>query len=200
MSATSKIVQAHRPGLEPHKSLYQHFHSNSEFSFPEKATPRTTHSHLAELQAFKVFPEIGGYSLAAVFENGPGKTVLRADIDGLPVEEKTGLPYASKARMLDTDGIEKPVMHACRHDMHITSLLAAAETLVRAKEEWKGTLLSVFQPAEEKGAGARAMVNDGLYKKVPVPDVAIGAHVMPYRTGTIGTRRGLMACAADSFQ
>ena len=84
--------------------------------------------------------------------------------------------------MLDTDGIEKSVMHACGHDMHITSLLAGAETLVRAKE-WKGTLLLVFQPAEEKGAGARAMVNDGLYKKVPVPDVAIGAHVMPYRTG-----------------
>lgn len=135
------------------------------------------------MQAFKVFPEIGSYGLAAVFENEPGKTVLRADIDRLPVEEKTGLPYASKARMFDTDGIEKPVMHACGHDMHITSLLAAAETLVRAKEEWKGTLLLVFQPAEEKGAGARAMANDGLYKKVPVPDVAIGAHVMPYRTG-----------------
>ena len=201
MSAISKIVQAHRPGLKPYELLCmffdvevlrtlayrvsdQHFHSNPELSFLEKATARMIHSHLAELQAFKVFPEIGGYGLAAVFENGPGKTVLlRADIDGLPVEEKTGLPYASKARMLDTDGIEKPVMHACGHDMHITSLLAAAETLVRAKEEWKGTLLLVFQPAEEKGAGARAMVNDGLYKKVPVPDVAIGAHVMPYRTG-----------------
>lgn len=121
-------MQAHRLGLESHKSL-------PALLFLEKATARTIRSHLAELQAFKVFPEIGGYDLAAVFENEPGKTVFRADIDGLPVEEKTGLPYTSKARMLDTNGIEKPVMHACGHDMHITSLLAVAETLVRAKEE-----------------------------------------------------------------
>lgn len=102
--------------------------------------------------------------------------------------------------MIDLDGVDKPVMHACGHDMHITSLLAAAEVLVSAKEEWRGTLVLVFQPAEEKGAGAEAMVVDGLYEKVPVPDVIIGAHVMPHRSGTIGTRRGLMACAADSFQ
>jgi len=200
MSTISKIVQSHRPDLESYESLYKHFHSNPELSFQEKATAATIYSHLAKLEAFKIFPEIGGYGLAAVFKNETGKTVLlRADIDGLPVEEKTGLPYASKARMTDADGVEKPVMHACGHDMHITGLLAAAETMVNAKEEWTGTLILVFQPAEEKGAGARAMVNDGLYKKVPVPDVAIGAHVMPYRAGTIGTRRGLMACAADSF-
>ncbi|OCL13743.1 metal-dependent amidase/aminoacylase/carboxypeptidase [Glonium stellatum] len=200
MSAISKLVQTHRPDLKPYESLYQHFHSNPELSFLEKATATTIHSHLSKFQEFEVFPGIGGHGLAAVFKNGPGKIVLlRADIDGLPVEEKTGLPYASRVRMLDIEGTEKPVMHACGHDMHITGLLAAADTLVRAKKEWEGTLLLVFQPAEEKGAGARAMVNDGLYKKVPVPDVVIGAHVVSYRAGTIGTRRGLMACAADSF-
>jgi metal-dependent amidase/aminoacylase/carboxypeptidase family protein len=82
-------------------------------------------------------------------------------------------------------GVEKPVMHACGHDMHITSLLAAAETLAAAKKEWSGTLVLIFQPAEERGAGAQAMVDDGLYDKVPVPDIAVGAHVMPFRSGTI---------------
>lgn len=125
-----------------------------------------------------------GHGVAAVLKNGAGKTVLlRADMDGLPVEEQTGLEYASKARQKDVQGIEKPVMHACGHDMHITALLAAAETLKDAKDSWKGTLLLVFQPAEEKAGGAQAMVNDGLYDRVPLPDVAVGAHVMPFRAG-----------------
>jgi metal-dependent amidase/aminoacylase/carboxypeptidase family protein len=94
-----------------------------------------------------------------VFANGAGKTVLlRADIDALPVEEQTGLAYASTARMKDNDGVEKPVMHACGHDMHITSLLAAAETLVKCKDSWSGTLVLVFQPAEERAGGAQNMV------------------------------------------
>lgn len=94
-----------------------------------------------------------------MLKNGPGKTLLlRADIDALPVEERTGLPYASKARMKDLDGVEKPLMHACGHDMHITALLAAAETLVRARKEWTGKLVLVFQPAEERAGGAQNMV------------------------------------------
>lgn len=119
-----------------------------------------------------------------MLKNGPGKTILlRADIDALPVEEKSGVEYASTARMKDLEGIEKPVMHACGHDVHIAALLAAAETLAKAKEQWSGTLILCFQPAEEKAGGAKAMVEDGLYKKVPEPDLCIGAHVMPLRSG-----------------
>lgn len=136
-----------------------------------------------------------------MLKNGEGKTILlRADIDGLPVEELSGLEYASTKRMKDLDGVEKPLMHACGHDMHITALLAAAETLAKAKDKWSGTLLLVFQPAEERAGGAQAMVEDGLYSKVGEPDLAIGAHVMPYKAGVIGTKRGLMASSADSFQ
>lgn len=102
--------------------------------------------------------------------------------------------------MKDVDGIEKPVMHACGHDMHITTLLGAAETLVRAREEWTGTLILCFQPAEERAIGAQSMIDDGLYDKVPKPDVVVGAHVMPERAGVIGTKHGLIASSADSFQ
>jgi len=102
--------------------------------------------------------------------------------------------------MKDLEGVEKNVMHACGHDMHIVALLAAAETLARAKDSWSGTLVLVFQPAEEKAGGAQAMVDDGLYEKVPAPDVVVGAHVMPERAGVIGTKRGLIASSADSFQ
>jgi amidohydrolase len=117
-----------------------------------------------------------------VLKNGPGKTILlRADIDALPVEERSGLSYASTKRMRDLEGVEKGVMHACGHDMHITALLAAAETLANAREAWSGTLVLVFQPAEEKAGGAQAMVDGGLYDRVPVPDVVVGAHVMPER-------------------
>lgn len=158
-------------------------------------------SHLEKLNAYEIHASIGGHGVAAVLKNGQGRTLLlRADIDALPVEEKSGLAYASTARMRDLDGVEKPCMHACGHDMHITALLAAAETLANARENWKGTLVLVWQPAEERGGGAQAMVDGGLYEKVPVPDVVVGAHVMPYRAGVIGTKHGLMASAADSFQ
>ena len=135
-------------------------------------------------EGYEIHAGIGGHGVAGVLKNGPGKTVLlRADIDGLPVEEKTGAAYASAARMNDLEGVEKPVMHACGHDVHITALLAAGETLLRARREWSGTLILCFQPAEEKAGGAESMVKDGLYKKVPVPDVVIGGHVMPFRAG-----------------
>ncbi|KAF1980929.1 metal-dependent amidase/aminoacylase/carboxypeptidase [Aulographum hederae CBS 113979] len=196
----SKTVEVNRPPLASYEELYKHFHSHPELSFREKETAARIKQELKKLPEYAIHSDIGGHGLAAVFHNGTGTTVLlRADIDGLPVEEKTGLPYASKARMKDSDGEEKPTMHACGHDMHITSLLTAAELMVKAKEEWSGTLILCFQPAEEKGGGATAMVEGGLYDKVPIPDIVLGGHVMPHRAGTIGTRRGLMACAADSF-
>lgn len=177
------------------------FHTHPELSFQEAKTAEAIVKHLETFKAFTIHSSIGGHGVAATFSNGPGKTLLlRADIDALPVEEKTGLNYASTARMKDMDDVEKPVMHACGHDMHITALLAAAETLVKCKEAWSGELILVFQPAEERAGGAQNMVDDGLYKRVKEPDVVVGAHVMPERAGVIGTKHGLIASSADRFQ
>lgn len=202
MTSVTKTIEAHRPDLGPYEELCEpninphislrspnhlvdkHFHSHPELSFQEKETAAKITARLQQLDAYEVFPGIGGYGVAAVLKNGEGRTILlRADIDALPVEELSGLDYASKASMKDLDGVEKPLMHACGHDMHITALLATAETLASAKDKWKGTLILVFQPAEERAGGAQAMVEDGLYQKVPEPELAIGAHVMPYRAG-----------------
>ncbi|KAF3040245.1 hypothetical protein E8E12_002367 [Didymella heteroderae] len=200
MPSISEIVEAHKPDLNAYEELYKWFHTHPELSFCEKETAAAIVKHLESFNDFEIHPHIGGHGLAAVLKNGDGKTLLlRADIDALPVEEQTGLAYASTKRMSDIVGIEKPVMHACGHDMHITALLAAAETLVNAKDAWSGTLILVFQPAEEKGKGAQAMVDDGLYDKVPVPDVVIGAHVMPEKAGVVGTKHGLIASSADSY-
>lgn len=158
------------------------FHQHPELSFQEKATAEAIVSHLDKLNVYTIHSHIGGHGVAAILENGPGKVMLlRADIDGLPVEERTGLGYASTARMKNLDGDERHVMHACGHDMHITALLAAAETLASARDTWSGTLVLCFQPAEERGAGAQAMIDDNLYEKVPVPDVVVGGHVVPER-------------------
>ena len=199
MSDFTSLIDQHRPELDSYIELYKHFHANPELSYLEHETAAKIAELLKELGSFEVHTNIST-GLAAVFKNGPGKTVLlRADIDALPVQEQTGLEYASKKTMKNLAGIETPVMHACGHDMHITSLLAAAKLLLSAKDSWSGTLILCFQPAEERGSGAQAMVDAGLYDKVPVPDIVLGGHVMPLRAGQIGTRRGMMASAADSF-
>ena len=179
------------PDLTKYESLYKHLHSHPELSLQEKETASTIESHLKSLDAgYELHTSIGGHGLVGVLKNGPGPTVLlRADIDALPVLELTGLPYASKVTMKDiADEIEKPVMHACGHDVHITCLLAAAQHLAGIKSEWKGTLIVLFQPNEERGGGAQAMVDDALYKKIPMPDVVLGQHVMTLRSGRIGHR------------
>ncbi|EAT91678.1 hypothetical protein HBI56_012240 [Parastagonospora nodorum] len=201
MPSIAETIKTHRPNLTSYEELYKYFHANPELSFQEESTAASIVKHLESLNVYAIHASIGGHGIAAVLKNGPGKTLLlRADIDALPVEERTGLAYASTKRMKDLEGVEKGVMHACGHDMHITALLGAAETLAKAKDAWSGTLVLVFQPAEEKAGGAQAMVDGGLYDRVPVPDVVVGAHVMPERAGVIGTKRGLIASAADSFQ
>jgi len=207
MAAISELIEQHRPKLASYEELYKHFHANPELSNQENETAAAIAAHLKEQisKDFDVRTAIGGTGIAALFHNGSGPTILlRADFDALPVEERTGLPYASKKRMVDADGIEKPVMHACGHDMHITCLLAAAELMLSAKDSWSGTLLLAFQPAEERGTGAQAMVDDGMYDpkrhNVPIPDVCLGGHVMPFRAGFVGTKRGLMASSADSMR
>lgn len=149
---------------------------------------------------FEVHTNIGGYGVAGVLRNGFGPTILlRADMDALPVEEKTGLSYASKKIARNKDGIQTPVMHACGHDFHVTSLIAAAMLLHSAKEQWRGTLICIFQPAEEYLSGAQAMVDDGLYSKIPKPDMVLAQHVVKMRAGTINIRPGRFMTAADSF-
>jgi len=121
-------------------------------------------------------------------------------MDALPILEKTGLPYASTVTAQGADGLPTPVMHACGHDMHMTCLLAAAETLVKLRDSWSGTLIILFQPAEERGTGAKAMVDDGLYDRIPVPDYVLGQHVMSMRAGSVGFRAGTIMAGADSLR
>ncbi|KAH7409003.1 hypothetical protein BKA64DRAFT_663971 [Cadophora sp. MPI-SDFR-AT-0126] len=203
---TRAILEKYRPDLAPFESLYKNLHQHPGLSLQEHLASSTAATHLRTLPSFTVRTSIGGTGLIGILANGPGPTVLlRADTDALPVKELTGLPYASTKTEIDVeDGIEKPVMHACGHDMHVACMLAAASTLSEARGEWSGTLVLLFQPNEERGAGARAMVEDGLYDErrhaCPVPDVVLGQHVMPFASGEVGTRIGSFASAADSFK
>lgn len=197
----SEILNNAPLDLTPYEDLYKHFHAHPELSQQEQSTSRKIAVHLSQLRVYEIHTKIGGYGLAGVLRNGTGKTILlRADMDALPVKELTGLPYASSITMRDADGIEKPVMHACGHDMHITCLLAAAETLANIQHAWSGTLIVLFQPNEERGAGAQAMVDDELYSKVPIPDYVFGQHVMRMRAGSVGSRSGTIMAAADSLK
>jgi amidohydrolase len=202
MSKISTVIQSHRPSLDPLRQLYKHFHQNPELSNQEKETSATIVDQLESISPFEIKSNIGGHGVAAVCRNGSGPTVLlRADFDALPVRENTGLDYASTKTMKNAEGKDMPVAHACGHDMHTTALIGAAQLLAAAKEKWSGTLVLAFQPAEEQGTGAQAMVKDGLYQKhgIPVPDVVLAGHVLPQRAGTIGTRPGIIANSADSM-
>ncbi|PQE23205.1 hippurate hydrolase protein [Rutstroemia sp. NJR-2017a BVV2] len=201
MSLT-QILETHRPNLSPYENLYKHFHSHPELSNQEAATASTIISHLRTLSPDLVIrSSIGGHGIAAILPNGPGPTVLsRADMDALPIAELTRLPYASTQRSPDLH----PVMHACGHDMHMTCLLAYTELMISARAQWSGTLVLVFQPAEERGTGAQSMVDDGLYDvsrhAVPIPDVVFSGHVVPARAGVIGIRPGTMASSCDNLR
>lgn len=201
----SDIIEAHRPNLTFYEQLYKTLHSDPELSLQESATAKRIENHLLHL-GYEVKTSIGGHGLVGILRNGSGKTILiRADMDALPLAEITNLPYSSTKRMVDVaDGIAKPVMHACGHDMHCSTLLAASELMISAREQWSGTLVMLFQPNEERAAGARAMVDDGLYDAsrhaVPVPDVVLGAHIMPARAGSVQTAGGPFNSAADSFK
>ncbi|MCO6501883.1 MAG: amidohydrolase [Acidimicrobiales bacterium] len=179
--------------------IYQDLHRNPELSFQEERTSDFIARTLGDL-GYVVHTGIGRTGVVGFLENGEGPTVLlRADMDGLPLDEQTGLPYASTARGIDPEGRDVPVMHACGHDVHVTCLLGAAEELMETRSEWAGSLILVFQPAEELGEGARAMVDDGLYEKVPAPDVVLGQHVAPLPAGMIGLRPGDAMAASDSL-
>ena len=159
------------------KDLFVHFHENPELSFKEDKTAKRLGDELEAL-GYTVHRGIGGTGLIALMENGLGPTVMfRADMDGLPVQEKSGLSYASTAKQLDWDGNEVFVMHACGHDVHITSLVGTAKLMADRKDQWSGTLMLLGQPAEERVAGARVMMEDGLWDRFGKPDFAMAFHV-----------------------
>ena len=150
---------------------------------------------------FTVQTGIGGTGVVGVLANGAGPAVLlRADLDALPIAEDTGADYASTVTATGADGREVPVAHACGHDMHMSCLLGAARLMAGQPARWHGTLIALFQPAEETGDGARGMVDDGLYQRIPTPDVALTQHLLPGIAGTAGTRSGLFMATEDSIK
>jgi len=157
--------------------LFDHFHRNPELSGREVQTSARMAQELRAL-GYEVTTGVGGTGVVAVLRNGAGPTVLlRADMDGLPLEERSGLANASHARQTDTAGTEQPVMHACGHDVHITAMVGTARQLAARRTGWSGTLVLIAQPAEETISGARAMIQDGLYTRFPKPDFAVAFHV-----------------------
>lgn len=183
------------------RDIYRQLHSMPELSGQEEETARLVTDYLKSLGSFKVCTNIGGHGIAAVLANGEGSTILlRADMDGLPLLEKTGLPYASKRTQIDASGVEKPVMHACGHDTHVASMMAVAKLLLDARSHWRGTLICLFQPAEEHLNGSKAMLDDGLYRKIPNPDIVLVQHVDNSRCGTIKLRSGTTMTASVSLQ
>jgi hippurate hydrolase len=179
--------------------LFTHFHQNPELSFVENNTSKRLGAEL-EAIGFDVTLGVGGTGVVAMMKNGDGPTVLvRADMDGLPVKERSGLSYASTAKQLNIYGQERPVMHACGHDMHMTSLVGTARRLVAMRDKWQGTLMLVGQPAEERIGGAKAMIEDGLYDRFGQPDYALALHVAARQpAGKLIYRPGLMLSSSDS--
>lgn len=179
--------------------LFVHFHRNPELSFRESETARRLAQEWREL-GIEVTEGVGGTGVVGMLANGEGPLVLvRGDIDGLPIKEDSGLDYASIVTQEDIDGTVKPVMHACGHDVHITSLIGTARRLVALRDSWSGTVMFVGQPAEERIGGAKAMLEDGLYERFGVPDFALALHVAAGEPeGKIALEPGLIASSSDS--
>ena len=179
--------------------IYTNLHAHPELSMMEVKTAALVSSELRKL-GFNVTEHIGNTGVVGVLTNGVGPTVLiRADMDGLPIKETSGVSYASGDVVKDLSGAEKPAMHACAHDTHVTGLIATARLLVSLKDQWSGTLVAAAQPAEEIVAGARAMLADGLYTRFPKPDYALALHTgarLP--AGTIGYREGSLMASVNS--
>lgn len=195
-SLSQAIASDYDAHLQP---LYEHFHANPELSLMEVETAARLAEELRGL-GFDVTEQVGGTGIVAVMENGEGPTLmLRADMDGLPVEEQTGLDYASTARGTDLRGVESHVMHACAHDTHMTGLVGAARQLVERTDDWSGTLVLIGQPAEELGLGAGMMLEDGLFERFPQPDFVVSFHTFSaIPAGTITYAPGYAMANVDS--
>src|SRR4051794_38651998 len=182
------------------EEVYRDLHAHPELAFQEKRTAGIVAERLSAL-GWEVTTGVGRTGVVGVLRNGEGPVaLLRADMDALPVLERTGLAYASTATATDEHGRTVPLMHACGHDVHVTCLLGAAAVLAGDPASWRGTLLVVVQPAEELGAGATAMLDDGLLERFGRPDVVLGQHVAPLPAGVLGLRPGPAFAASDSMR
>jgi hippurate hydrolase len=179
--------------------LFVWFHSHPELSFREYETAARLAEEL-RAAGVEVTEGVGGTGVVGMLRNGDGPLVMvRADMDGLPIREDTGLAYSSTVTQVDITGIEQPVMHACGHDVHVTSMVGTAKRLVAMREGWSGTVMFVGQPAEERVGGARAMIDDGLYDRFGVPNYALAFHVSAGEpAGKVMIEGGLIASSADS--
>mgnify|MGYP002779493900 CR=1 FL=1 len=189
-------VTAQMPDLT---ALYRDLHTHPELSFQEVETAKKLAAR-ARAMGFKVTEGVGKTGVVVVMENGPGPVVmLRADMDGLPVVEQTGLPYASKVRAVAQNGTETGVMHACGHDTHMAAWIGTAKLLSERKRDWSGTLVMILQPAEEIGQGAKAMLDDGLFTRFPKPDYVLAFHdAAQAPAGFIGYSKGFALANVDS--
>jgi amidohydrolase len=186
--------------LDDLEALYKDVHSHPELSMQERRTAGLAADRLQKA-GYEVTTGVGTTGVVGLLQNGDGPAVmLRADMDALPVAEQTGLPYASTVTATGGDGVETPVMHACGHDMHVTWLAGVTALLAAYRDAWQGTVMAVFQPAEETAQGAQAMIDDGLFERFPKPDVVLGQHLMPWSAGAIGSRAGVITSAADSLE
>ena len=185
------------PELE---AIYKDIHAHPELSMHETRTAKIAANHL-KTNGFEVTTGVGQTGVVGILRNGIGPTVmLRADMDALPIKEATGLPYASKMTAKGPDGKIVPVAHSCGHDMHVVCLIGASSLFAKSRGSWRGTLMAIFQPGEETAEGAQAMIDDGLFKRFPKPDVVLGQHVMSLPSGHLDWRKGVVTSAADSLQ
>lgn len=199
-SASTPVLAGLREARGWQEDFYRNLHQHPELSHREHDTAAAVAGRLGGF-GYHVHEGVGGTGVVGILRNGDGPAVLlRADMDALPVREATGLPYASTATTTDADGNDVPVMHACGHDVHVTCLLGAAALLAGARAPWKGTVIALFQPAEEVGDGARGMVDDQLARLVGPVDVALAQHVLPLPAGQVGVRPGPVLTTADSMR
>lgn len=196
MSQMSGDIRKVLPALE---AIYKDLHANPELSMQETRTAAIAASFIKKL-GYEVHEQIGVTGVVGLLKNGDCPTVmLRADMDALPMAEKTGLPYASQKKGQTSDGEAVDVAHMCGHDLHVTWLMGAAQLMADHRDLWRGTLMLVFQPGEEVGKGAKAMIDDGMIDRFPKPDIILGQHVMVGEAGTVGHRAGAILAAGDSM-
>lgn len=182
------------------EATYKDVHAHPELSMQETRTAGLAAKHLTD-NGYEVTTGIGQTGVVGLLRNGEGPTVmLRADMDALPIQEASGVAYASKIATKDPAGDTVPVAHACGHDMHVAWLIGASTLFAQARDAWKGTLIALFQPGEETAQGAKAMIEDGLFTRFPKPDVVLGQHVMVGPSGTVAGSAGPITSAADSLQ
>jgi amidohydrolase len=200
MSVADEILAGYGSLQAGQEAFYKDLHAHPELSHQEHRTAGKVAGQL-EKYGFTVQTAIGGTGVVGVLANGDGPTVLlRAELDALPIREDTGVDYASTVTVQGADGHEVPVAHACGHDMHMSCLLGMARLMASSPSLWNGRLLALFQPAEETGDGAQGMVDDGLLKRIPAPDVALAQHLLPGIAGTVATRPGPFMATEDSIK